>query len=74
VLLAAIRLLQEANVDADYVLAGDGEVEEVRRLVATLPEPSRVTVPGWLTPEVVMTHLNETYAYAWSARRRRAVP
>jgi len=47
-LLSAIRRLQEAGVESRWTLAGDGEIERVRREVSTLPDPSAVDVPGWL--------------------------
>lgn len=47
-LLEAIAALQTRGVEASYVLAGDGEVEETRAAVGRLPLPRQVEVPGWL--------------------------
>lgn len=47
-LLKAIEILQNDGVDADFVLAGDGEIERFQAVVATLPYPERVSLPGWL--------------------------
>ena len=48
VLMDAIRMLQVDGVDADFVLAGDGDIDAVRLTVSALPDPTRVQVPGWL--------------------------
>ena len=48
-LVEAIRLLQDEGVRVNWVLAGDGEVERVRGLVAGLPRADLVEVPGWLS-------------------------
>jgi len=47
-LVEAIRALQEEGVGVQWVLAGDGDVESVSSLVAGLPHPASVSVPGWL--------------------------
>jgi len=62
-LLTAIRDLQLAGVDADYVLAGDGEVEAARAVVARLPDPARARVPGWVDREVVHELLHESSVF-----------
>ena len=47
-LIEAVRALQVEGIDAEWVVAGDGDVEAVSALVAGLPAPDRVTVPGWI--------------------------
>lgn len=58
-LLAAIGALQEMQVPARWLLAGDGDVERVRSLVASLPRPDEVSVPGWMNHHDVTQALSE---------------
>lgn len=60
ILLTAIDALQRDGVDADWVLAGDGDVEHTHALVARLPMPSRVQVPGWVTLAAVHQLLHQS--------------
>jgi len=56
-LIDAIGILQRRGVASSFVLAGDGDVEETRRRVRTLPDPMRVRVPGWVSPSEVQRML-----------------
>jgi glycosyltransferase involved in cell wall biosynthesis len=47
----AVRCTQEKGVDAVWVLAGDGDREQVIAERNSLPYPDRVLVPGWMGPE-----------------------
>jgi glycosyltransferase involved in cell wall biosynthesis len=62
-LVEAIRSLQAAGVDAEWVLAGDGDVEAVRELSAGLPAPEKVSVPGWLGREETATLLSKASVF-----------
>lgn len=68
VLLAAIELLQSANVTADFVLAGDGDVEGARAAVLRLPAPSNVQVPGWVDRTEVHRLLHESSVFCLPSR------
>lgn len=68
VLLDAIRILQTDGVDADYVLAGDGDVDAVRATVSTLPNPQRVQVPGWVDANDVHRLLHTCSVYCLPSR------
>jgi glycosyltransferase involved in cell wall biosynthesis len=69
VLLEAIRLLQTAGVSAEYVLAGDGEIDATRTAVVTLPLPEAVRVPGWLESMDVHRLLHESSVFCLPSRR-----
>jgi len=47
-LVAAIEALQNRGSGAHWLVAGDGDVEDVREAVSKLPRPELVSVPGWL--------------------------
>jgi len=68
VLLEAIRLLQDADIAAGYVLAGDGDVEATRAAVKTLPTPSAVSVPGWVNADDVHRLLHESSVFCLPSR------
>jgi glycosyltransferase involved in cell wall biosynthesis len=48
-LLAAVPRILERHPEAEFWLAGDGEVEEVRRLLRTKPYGDHVRLVGWVT-------------------------
>ncbi len=59
-----MRILQEGGLtDAEFVVAGDGEVDECRRRVSTLPYPERVHVPGWLSREDTLHTLERSWVF-----------
>ncbi|MGO8685385.1 MAG: glycosyltransferase family 4 protein [Thermoleophilia bacterium] len=60
VLLEAVRGLQVANVDAEFVLAGDGSDENVHAAIAKFPAPSRVHLLGWVDRQRVHQLLHES--------------
>lgn len=62
-LVEAIRRLQHQGVEATWVLAGDGDVEQTRALVAGLPDPAAVEVPGWLERDAVAAELREASVF-----------
>lgn len=68
VLLAAIRLLQSADVAAHFVLAGDGDVDGTRTAVMRLPAPSCVQVPGWVGEVDVHRLLHESSIFCLPSR------
>lgn len=68
VLLGAIRMLQDAEITAEYVLAGDGDVEGTRAAVRTLPVPAAVNVPGWLNGDDVHRLLHESSVFCLPSR------
>lgn len=68
VLLEAIRALQAAGVDADYVLAGDGDIKRTREVVSSLPAPQRVRVPGWVRGDDVHILLHESSVFCLPSR------
>ncbi|HYE05655.1 MAG TPA: glycosyltransferase family 4 protein [Planctomycetota bacterium] len=47
-LLRAIPLVLERAPQAAFVIAGDGDIDEVRALVAAQPWRDRVEIPGWI--------------------------
>jgi glycosyltransferase involved in cell wall biosynthesis len=59
-LLEAIETLQNKGVDADYVVAGDGDIVCTRRTASRLPAPDRVRVPGWVSHESVHELLHQS--------------
>jgi glycosyltransferase involved in cell wall biosynthesis len=59
-LLGAIDRLQRGQSDLSWTIAGDGEVEWLRREVRELPEPERVDVTGWLERSEVQEILART--------------
>lgn len=67
-LLQAIRTLQADGVGADFVLAGDGEVEGTRAAASRLPQPSRVYIPGWLDTQRVHQLLHESSVFCLPSR------
>lgn len=67
-LLEAIRRLQTAGVEADYVLTGDGDVEGARRVVAGLPAPDRAHVTGWLSASKVHALLHQSSVFCLPSR------
>lgn len=67
-LLQAIRTLQADGLDADFVLAGDGEVERTRLAAARLPQPSRVYIPGWVDTQRVHQLLHESSVFCLPSR------
>lgn len=68
VLLQAIRILQTADISAEFVLAGDGEVDKTRAMVQTLPDPAAVHVPGWLDAEAVHGLLHRSSIFCLPSR------
>jgi glycosyltransferase involved in cell wall biosynthesis len=68
VLLQAIRILQTADISAEFVLAGDGEVDKTRAIVQTLPDPAAVHVPGWLDAEAVHGLLHRSSVFCLPSR------
>jgi glycosyltransferase involved in cell wall biosynthesis len=67
-LLDAIRVLQEAGVDAMWTLAGDGEVARVREVRASLPRPDLVSVPGWVGDEEKASLLSRADVFVLPSR------
>jgi len=68
VLLQAIGKLQADGLDADFVLAGDGEVERTRAVASHLPHPEHVHIPGWLDTERVHQVLHESSIFCLPSR------
>jgi glycosyltransferase involved in cell wall biosynthesis len=68
VLLEAIRALQADGLDADFVLAGDGEVEQCRAVASRLPQPSRIHIPGWVDGQGVHRLLHESSIFCLPSR------
>lgn len=63
-LLDAIRTLQESGRDdVRWVLAGDGDVSQCRRVARTLPYPDRVEIPGWVSGSDVEELLRESWVF-----------
>lgn len=63
-LLEAIRILQDGgHTDVEWVLAGDGDVEGVRKQVAMLPCPQAVEVPGWVDQDEVERLLRRAWVF-----------
>jgi glycosyltransferase involved in cell wall biosynthesis len=62
-LLDAVRLLVAEGCDFNVMLAGDGDLEGVRRIVEKDPSLSNViTVLGWQTPEQVQQLIIDAWA------------
>lgn len=62
-LLEAVRLLQLHGVQADYVLAGDGETEEAKIVALQLPQSDQVKVTGWLSKEQLHDELHKASVF-----------
>ena len=67
-LLEAIARLQLARIEADYVLAGDGDVEGARLTASQPPAPDRVKVTGWLDPPNVHRLLHRSSIFCLPSR------
>jgi len=67
-LLRAIGTLQADGEDADFVLAGDGEVERTRATASRLPHAGRVHIPGWVDAQRVHQLLHESSIFCLPSR------
>lgn len=58
-LLEAVARLQARGLVVPVVIAGDGDVAEVRAEVSRLPQPEAVSVPGWVGQGTVADYLSK---------------
>ncbi len=57
-LLEAIRRIQSDAISARWTIAGDGDVAGMRERILDLPDPTAVSVPGWLDRDSVAAVLS----------------
>lgn len=62
-LVEAIGILQASGCDARWLIAGDGEVDEVRDAVRMLPYPDLVEVPGWMAHDELVSQIGRSQVF-----------